>query len=243
MTPSNQTKLLAGGLLASLALNLGLVGYLATSGGLRRILLKLDLIELPYNPAPFQVADVERFRLLPDTPGEVIFAGDSLINEGPWAEFYSPIRNRGVGGERSDGLLKRLDEILASRPRRLLLLTGSNDLSQAVPPAQLLRHYRTILERVRAESPATRTVVCGLLPVNQRFVNSSIYSSEDVRVVNVQLKELAAEFPAARFLDLAPVLADDRGNLEPELTRDGLHLNVRGYLAIKDKIGAALEQP
>ena len=228
MTPSNQIKLLAGGLFASLALNLGLVGYLATSAGLRRIFLKLDLVELPHEPAPFQIEDVERFRLLPDTPDEVVFAGNSLINEGPWAEFYSPIRNRGIGAERTDGLL---------------LLIGPNDLSQAAPPAQFLRHYRTILERVLAESPATRIVVCGLLPVNQLFANPSAYSNEDVGAVNVQLKGLAAELQAARFLDLTPELADDRGDLKPDLTRDGKHLNLRGDLAIKDKIRATLEQP
>ena len=243
MTPSNQIKILAGGLVASLALNLGLGGYLANSGGWRRLLLRLDLVELPHDPVKFQIEDAAKYRLLPNTPGEVVFAGDSLINEGPWAEFFSPIRNRGIGAERTDDLLVRLDEILDSRPKQLFLLVGSNDLSQAVPPAQLLRHYRTILERVRAESPATATVVCGLLPVNRGFNSPLVYTNDEVRAVNAQLKELVAEFPPARFIDLAPELADDRGDLKPELTKDGLHLNVRGYLAIKDRVRATLGLP
>lgn len=243
MTPSKQIKLLAGGLFASIALNLGLVGYLANSGGLRRILLRLDLVELPHDPAQFQIDDVETFRLLPNTPGEVVFAGDSLVNDGRWSEFFTPIRSRGIGGQRTDELLKRLDEILESRPSRLFLLVGSNDLSQAVPPAQLLRHYRTILERVKAGSPATAVVICGLLPVNQKFKNPPAYSNEDVHAVNEGLARLAAEFPPARFLDLTPELADEHGDLKPELSKDGLHLNVRGYLAIQDKVRAALELP
>lgn len=243
MKPSTLTKLLGGGLLASLAVNLGLLGYLANSGGLRRILLRLDLIELPYDPAQYQIDDIARFRLMPNTPGEVVFAGDSLIADGPWAEFLTPVRVRGVGGDRTDHLLKRLDEVLESRPKRLFLLIGSNDLSHAVPADQLLRHYRTILERVKKESPATVTVVCGLLPVNQGFKVPPAYSNDDVRGVNARLKELTAEFPPARFLDVTPELVDARGDLKPEFSKDGLHINVRGYLAIEDKVRAAMEAP
>ena len=49
-------------------------------------------------------------------PGEVVFAGDSLVADGPWAEFYSEIHNRGIGGETTSGLLGRLDEITEGRP-------------------------------------------------------------------------------------------------------------------------------
>ena len=86
---------------------------------------------------------------------------------GPGPTSTRPIHNRGIGGETTSGLLRRLDEITEDRPRKLVLLIGTNDLAAAVPPARIVANYRAILERIRAESPATETVVIGVLPVNR----------------------------------------------------------------------------
>ena len=69
-------------------------------------------------------------RKLPNTAAEVVFAGDSLVADGPWAEFYTEIHNRGIGGERpSRASSSRLDEITEGSPRKLFLLVGANDLA------------------------------------------------------------------------------------------------------------------
>lgn len=241
MVATSRQRLLVGALAASLALNVGFVAYLAQSGGLRRILLKLDLVSLPSQRASFQIKDEERFRLLPNTPAEVVFAGDSLIAHGPWSEFYSEIHNRGIGGERTDGLLGRLDEILASKPHKIIFLIGSNDLSQAVPVPQILRNYRTILTRVQAESPDTQVFVSALLPVNPTLPDAPVYSNAEVRAVNEPLGKLVAEFPAARFFDLTARLVDDKGLLKEEYSQDGLHLNIKGYLAVEQQVRLLLD--
>ena len=232
-----------GALIASVALNLGLIGYLANSGGLRRILLKLDLVTLPPTRAPFQIKDEERYRLLPNTRDEVVFAGDSLVNDGPWAELFSEVHNRGIGGDRTDGLLGRLDEILAAHPKQIFFLVGSNDLSGAVPPVQILRNYRAILTRVRDESPRTRVVVSSLLPVNPNFPTPPVYSNRDVRGLDEPLRALVADFPAARFVDLTAALVDANGELRAEYSTDGLHLSLPGYLALAPKVREALDAP
>ncbi len=236
-------RLVVAALVASVAVNIGFVAYLANSGGLKRILLRFDLVQAPSERAGFQVEDEARFRLLPNTPAELVFAGDSLAADGPWAELYSDVHNRGIGGERSFGLLGRLDEILASHPKMVVFLVGSNDLSNVIPPAQILRNYRAILTRVRDESPATRVLVLALWPVNPHFKDSPIYTNEHVKAVNEPLRELVREFPAVRYVDLTDQLADDKGELKAEYTIDGLHLNVRGYLAIDRKLRAALDAP
>lgn len=241
MAPTTRQRIVLGSLLASLTLNAAMVASLAQSGGLRRILLRLDLVKPPSIRAPFQVADEERFRLLPNTPAEVVFLGDSLIADGPWAELYSDIHNRGIGGDRTDGVLARLDEVLAARPKVILTLIGSNDLSAAVPAAQVVRNYRAILERIRRDCPATRVCVAALLPVNQNMVGAPIYSNDQVRSVNEPLRSLVAEFPNAQFFDLLDLLRDDKGDLKAEYSKDGLHLNIKGYLAIAERIGTLVQ--
>lgn len=238
MAPTARRRLVIASLVASLTLNAALLGSLAGSGGLRRILLRLNLVKPPSVRAPFQVEDEERFRLLPHTPAEVVFLGDSLIGDGPWAELYSDVHNRGIGGDRTDNVLARLDTILAGRPRVIVSIIGANDLSAAVPPAQVLDNYRAILERIRRESPATRVCVAAMLPVNPNMVGAPIYTNDQVRAVNGPLRELVAEFPTAEFFDLGDLLRDDKGDLRPEYSKDGLHLNLKGYLAVAERVGS-----
>lgn len=233
--------------IVSIALNLVLIvggfAYAANSGGLRRILMKFDMAKMPSTRQAFQIKDEERFRLLPDTAAEVVFAGDSLIADGPWGEIYSDIHNRGIGGDRTDNLLGRLDEIVASHPRKVFLLIGSNDISAGAPVVQILRNYRAILSKIQAESPETKVYVSALLPVNLNCSKSPVYSNKEVQAVNEPLRGLVEEFPSARFLDFKEQLVDPKGDLKEEYTTDGYHLNLKAYLALRRKVWAILDQP
>src|SRR5262249_22056738 len=152
---------------------------------------------------------------------EIVFAGDSLIADGPWSELYSPIKNRGIGGETTAGLLDRLDEVTESRPRKIFFLVGANCLAADVPVAQVVRNYRKILERVRRESPQTQVFVISVLPVNQRLAGGPVHDNATIRVLNGQLRDLAGQFERVAFLDVFDALTDAGGDLRKELTTDG----------------------
>lgn len=236
-----------GWFIVSVALNLGLILgcliYIANSGGLRRILMKFNLATMPPMRAEFQLKDEERFRLLPNTSAEVVFAGDSLIAGAPWSELYTEIHNRGIGGDRTDDLLRRLDEILESQPRKIIILIGCNDLSAGVPANQILRNYRAILTKIQKDSPKTKVYVSALLPVNSSFTDLVLYSNKDVQAVNELLESLVREFPPDQFFDLKDQLVDNKGELKQEYTNDGYHININAYLAIQGTIRALLDQP
>ena len=231
---------LIGTLMVSLGFNALVLCYLFVFGRLGNVLLRLDLAKVPLNRAEFQLKDEERFRMLPTTPAEIDFVGDSLIAAGPWAELFTEIHNRGIGADRTDSVLQRLDEIVESHPRKILFLLGSNDLSSAVPEAQIVRHYRAILERIQKDCPTTQITVFAVLPVNPAFPEPPIYSNKEVHSLNTALSKLIAEFPQTRFVDLSPQLADKNGELQAGYSVDGLHLNLKGYLAIKNEIQALL---
>lgn len=229
-------------LAVSLLANIACFAYLARSGGLRRIFMKLELVELPPTRLDFQKDDETRYRKLPNTAAEIDFAGDSLINSGPWAELFGEIHNRGIGGETTQGILGRLDEITEAKPAQIFLLIGTNDLAAGAPESQVLRNYRTILERVRIESPKTAVTVIGLLPVNPALPGRPTQTNAQVTSVNRQLQTLIGEFPGVRYLDLTSFLVDSSGNLNADLSPDGIHLNIDGYLAIRKPIQEALSR-
>jgi lysophospholipase L1-like esterase len=240
-TPRRRQRLLDVLLIVSLSINV--VGLAAVSyrtlrkGGVRYLLERLDLRDARPEVKPFQADWLAQMRKLPNTEGEIVFAGDSLVNGGPWAEFYSPIKNRGIGGETTAGLALRLDEVTESRPRKVFLLVGTNCLAADIPIGQIVRNYRKLLEQIQHDSPATRVYIIGVLPVNQGLPGGPVHDNASIRDLNGRLRQLATEFPRARFIDVSAVLADRDGNLRKELTPDGLHLNFDAYLLL----GKALE--
>jgi lysophospholipase L1-like esterase len=235
-------KLLPLALVASLALNAAFLADHVRRGTFRRMFSRMDLVEAPVDKSAYQEAMEARYRKLPGLPDGVVFAGDSLIYHGPWSEFYSNIHNRGIPNETSALLLGRLGEITRGTPRRIFLLTGTNDLIQGVPIAQLVRNYRAILDKIRLDSPKSEVVMIGLLPMNPALADAARYDNPAILEANRQLESLARDFPGTRFLDLASKLADDSGKLRHEFTEDGIHLTVEGYLALRDAVGALMTE-
>ncbi len=223
-------------LIASLSLNalvtIAYVFRISRKGGLRYLLERLDLRDAKHPLQPFQEDWRARLRKLPNTEGEIVFAGDSIVASGLWSEFYSPIKNRGIGGETTAGLLERLDEITACRPRKIFLLIGTNCLGMDIPIAQVVRNYHEILERIRAESPKTRTYIISVLPVNQHVPDGPVQDNGTIRETNRRLRELAKEFGTVAYIDAFDVLTDAKGDLRSDLTPDGLHLSFDAYLIL-----------
>jgi lysophospholipase L1-like esterase len=225
----------------SLAMNLAFLTYHIQAGTFRRLFVRLDMVEALTDHSAFQDSTEARYRKLPEALEGVVFAGDSLIYNGPWSEFYSNIHSRGIPNETSALLLGRLGDITRALPRRVILLTGANDLIQGVPIPQFLRNFRSILAKIRADSPRTDVAVIGLLPVDPSRADALRYDNASVLEANRQLEALTREFPGTRFLDLAPRLADESGGLRREFNEDGIHLTLEGYLAVRETIATLLD--
>ena len=232
----NRRHALTAVLFLSLLLNLAVAAWFGVrvyrKGGIRYLSERIDLQDVKTPPAPFQVGLRERYKKLPHTDGEIDFVGDSLIGDGPWADLFSPVKNRGIGGETTASLLERLDAVIDGRPHKVFLLTGANDLSADVPVAQVIRNLRKVLDRLRAESPKTEVYVISILPVNQTFPKGPVHDNATIRDTNRQLKDLVKDFNHVTFVDASSALSDAEGNLRKELSVDGLHLNIEGYLVL-----------
>lgn len=229
-------------LILSLLLNLVGLSVVVRNGMARRFLVRQDVMVPELIREDWQLKDLERYKLLAQaSPAPAtILAGDSLIRGGEWDELLGSVRNRGLGGERSDGLLDRLESILDERSEQLVLLYGANDLAQKIPPAQFLRNYRAILERATRRPDPPSILVLGILPINPTIGAGQTADNATICRINRDLATLVGEFPRCRFLDLAPWLADETGNLRPGYTNDGLHLTPRGYAVVAPRVRSEL---
>jgi len=188
---------------------------------------------------PGQRMRASQFALLGAPPGHVVFLGDSITQGGLWQEWFAgaPLLNRGIDGEASADLLRRVDSAVLD-PLAVYLLIGTNDLTSGVPLQQIIENVGVLLTEIERRAPGTPVVVQSVLPRTPRF-------RDDLRLLNRGYRQLVGRSgDHVEYLDLWPALADGDGDLRAEYTEDRLHLNGRGYAAwadvLRPRVGALL---
>jgi lysophospholipase L1-like esterase len=173
----------------------------------------------------------EQFRLETVPPGRVIFLGNSITEAGDWKKLTGDTTavNRGIGGEITFSLLKRITDITALRPSKVFLMIGINDIGKDIPPAVIAHNIGLIIGRIQAESPGTVIILQNILPVNPTVAGfPQHYDKNDkVTATNKLLPGIAAGHHVP-LVDLNRLFRDKDGYLKKELTKDGLHLDPGG---------------
>lgn len=226
-------------LAASLSLNLLLLGagaaFVAKKGGLLYVKQTLGLKKHDFQPRPFQLQQAATYRALPLGAKDTVFLGDSLTAAAPFADVFSDVKNRGIGGDTTAGILTRLDDVLLGKPERIFLMIGANDIANEIPASEIVENYRTIVRRVRERSPATRLFVESVLPVNEGMLQSAPPRNPRVRDLNPRLRQLAQD-QGVTFIDLTAAMSDAVGELPGDFTTDGLHLSLKGQMALLEAL-------
>jgi lysophospholipase L1-like esterase len=197
-------------------------------------------VRLPHYPdslfSTYYHQRVLHFRTLPPAKGDIIFLGNSITDGGEWSELFGDlkIKNRGISGDITAGVLNRLDEVAKRKPAKVFLLIGVNDLAGNTSPDSVVKNILLIAAYLKQETPSSQLFVQSILPVNDAFGKFSGHTGKaaQIRQVNKRLKEKAANHPYT-FLDLYSAFAGPNGKLKEDLTNDGLHLLGKGYLLWK----------
>ncbi len=184
------------------------------------------------------------YRAVPKVPGQYLFMGDSLIEGGPWNDFFPgvPVQNRGVGGSTVlDGVNLVADGVLSGRPAKLFLMYGVNDFGHGTTVDGLLQEYARLLDAVHAASPGTKVYIQSTLP--SRWIAGDRADADDVRGANDRLRGLAAA-RGCTYIDVySHVASDPQCGLPADLTVDGIHLTLKGYLIWIDVLRPYVSEP
>ncbi|MCI1779168.1 MAG: GDSL-type esterase/lipase family protein [Bacteroidales bacterium] len=186
----------------------------------------------------------------PVSDNDIVFLGNSLVEGGKWSSYFprterklekrgGSIRNRGIIGDTADGISDRLYQILPGHPRKIFLITGANDVSHDLSVDSVVAVIRNLIEKIKSGSPKTKIYLQSLLPINESFHRYRRLNGKTwmFPTINAKLAELAKE-EGVKFINIYPLfLAEKDGDtLEPSITRDGLHVNARGYEIWSDAI-------
>ena len=131
------------------------------------------------------------------------------------------ISNRGVGGNTTANILRRLDSIVSLKPEYAFIMVGINDIDRGVPLLYIVSRYVAIVKSLRKngiEVVIQSTIQCQ--------PSECFYKSKIVNELNALLKQYAKSLNI-RFVQLGVLSKKD--GLESIHTYDGVHLNGKGY--------------
>lgn len=198
--------------------------------------VKTQAWDSTYRPATYPLL-TKQYPAFKHRKTDIVFLGNSITFGIDWYELLGlpQARNRGISGDMTFGVLERLQEVIDGKPAKLFILIGVNDILRNVPDSYIIDNYNKIVSRVTKGSPKTQVYIQSILPINETFEQrkANIHKSERIVAINVALKDIAAKYKVT-YIDLHSSMKDDKGMLKSELTYDGLHLKIEGYLVWKD---------
>lgn len=185
-----------------------------------------------YRPEVYNML-VERFQSFPPGKKDVVFLGNSITFWGDWKERLKSwhIKNQGIPGDITFGVLQRLKEAMSGKPSKIFILIGINDIAHHIPDSVILKNYERIIDGIHEGSPSTMIFFQTLLPTNASFhkLPGYYHREKDILKINAGLKKIAAKKDVT-FINLYPHFADTSGNLIKDYTWDGVHLTQKGYV-------------
>ena len=180
---------------------------------------------------------VTLFKLAPKTKNGIIFLGDSITDIGEWAEIFKNVnvKNRGVSSDNTYGVLNRLDEFVSSKPAKVFIMIGINDISKSIPDSVIINNYKKIIATIRTESPHTKIIVQSILPTNNTFSDFKRHQdkTDHIIFINKKLQDYCIAINCV-YVDLYSSFLDAENRLSNQYTNDGLHINGLGYMKWKD---------
>jgi lysophospholipase L1-like esterase len=189
-----------------------------------------------YRPGNFKLK-TDQFSSFPNSGNDIVFLGNSITAGIEWNELLgrTDVRNRGISGDITFGVLERLNEVTDGKPAKVFILIGINDISRNIPDSVIIRNYALMIHRIKAESPGTKIYFHTLMPVNNEFTQFKNHYNKDEHIlfVNESLRKLAAA-EKITLIDLYPHFLNADKKLDSKYTQDGLHLNAAGYKVWKE---------
>lgn len=173
----------------------------------------------------------------------VVFMGDSITDlwdDAGFGGFFpgKPYLDRGISGQTTPQMLLRFrQDVVDLKPKVVVILAGTNDISGNTGPMTLEQTGDNIASMAEiAAANGIRVVLSSVLPVSDTVskADGSYYTQTRSRPpakiveMNVWLKSYAAKH-GITYLDYYSAMVDDKGFVRDGITFDGLHPNAKGY--------------
>jgi len=169
---------------------------------------------------------IKAFKADPLKLHDIVFLGNSITRQGgEWDKRLGnkAIKNRGIAGDVTDGVVARLGEVLYVKPTAVFIEIGINDLyNPTLNPERTANNINTIAERIKQQSPGTMVFVQTVFPTSHLFLKNKI--SETNKILSQLHKP-----KIYTLIETHKLFADSADLMKKEYTKDGVHLTETGY--------------
>jgi hypothetical protein len=147
---------------------------------------------------------------------DVVMLGDSITYFPDWRELFPDVNiaNRGIGGDTTDGVLKRLDSVISLHPRKVFVMLGVNELWLGQSPDAVLSNYSEIVRQLSATGIIV--IAQSVLFTKWEEINKKIVT------FNQMLSRHCQQTGICRYIDLTT-------KISPSDTYDGIHPTAKAY--------------
>jgi lysophospholipase L1-like esterase len=173
----------------------------------------------------------------------VVFLGDSIT------EFWNlpasfpgkPYVNRGISGQTTPQILLRFrQDVIALKPKVVVILAGTNDIAENTGPTTLAAIEDNLISMAElARQNKILVVLSSVLPAARYPWKPEIQPIEKILALNAWMKEYAAK-EGLGYLNYYSAVVDDKQDLKADLTSDGVHPNDAGYAVMASLAGNAI---
>ena len=178
-------------------------------------------------------------------PVQVVFIGNSITEGWPLADstFFKTIGfvNRGIGGQTTPQMLLRFkQDVIALKPKVVVILAGTNDIAENTGPTSINEIYGHIESMATlAENAGINVILCSVLPVYDYPWKPGLEPAEKIEALNELLVMLSIE-KGYEYADYFSAMANEQKGLKKDLGNDGVHPNLKGYNIMKTIVLKAL---
>lgn len=169
-------------------------------------------------------------------PGEdrVVFMGNSITigwsTSVPGFFKGKPYINRGISGQTTPQMLLRFrQDVIALKPRVVLILAGTNDIAGntgPITPEQILDNLKSMTELARGNH--IEPVLCSVLPAQRYNWKPGKKPDEKIPVLNAMIRDYATSQNLI-YVDYFSAMANSENGLDTDLAEDGVHPTRKGY--------------
>jgi len=180
----------------------------------------------------------------------VVFMGDSITDG--WGRGQHPVPffpgkpyiNRGISGQTTAQMLLRFyPDVIALKPKAVLILAGTNDIGGNLGPVSL----ESIEQNLMAMSDMARAnnikvIIASLTPVcDNHRPQTAMRPPEKINALNQWIRDYTTK-NGFTYLDYFTSTADEKGFFKADITDDGLHPNPKGYEIMAPLAQKAIDQ-
>ena len=184
----------------------------------------------------------------------VVFMGDSITDSWQQPRFGGffpgkPYVDRGISGQTTPQMLLRFrPDVIALKPKVVVILAGTNDLNSNTGPAtdaEIQGNLQSMAELAKANG--IKVVFSSITPTSAYHAapnavpQSSLRPLSRIRAINDWMKSYAAANGHV-YLDYFSAMVDQTGVMKTELTADDLHPNAEGYAIMAPLAEAAIQR-